>query len=144
MMVNIGSGIDKNNNRVMLVAKIIHENEIDVLHCVNNKQLKELYEDGYLEYIQTGPPSCKKGDKANPIYQKTNNKIMQSWIVTKDNQAIINNLKEKLSSSDYKVTKCMEAQLLSNPLPYDINELYTERQQIRDKINELEILINNG
>lgn len=46
--------------------------------------------------------------------------------------------KSILSGSDYKVSKCYEASLLGEPLPYDINELHTMRQAARDKVNELE------
>ena len=47
-------------------------------------------------------------------------------------------LKAQLSSSDYKVIKCMEAQLAGEEMPYDIEAIHAERQVIRDKINELE------
>lgn len=47
-------------------------------------------------------------------------------------------LKTSLSSTDYKIIKCSEAQLLGEELPYDIASLHAERQAIRDKINELE------
>ena len=47
-------------------------------------------------------------------------------------------LKAELESTDYKVIKCYEAQLVGKILPYDITELHTERQALRDKINELE------
>lgn len=50
----------------------------------------------------------------------------------------ITSLKEQLSSTDYKIIKCSEAQLVGEELPYDIAELHTERQALRDKINELE------
>jgi hypothetical protein len=43
-----------------------------------------------------------------------------------------------LGSTDYKVTKCYEAQLLSQPLPYDIQALSQERQSWRDEINEIQ------
>ena len=46
-------------------------------------------------------------------------------------------LKTKLSATDYKIIKCSECQLLGKPMPYDIAELHTERQAIRDKINQL-------
>lgn len=58
-------------------------------------------------------------------------------------------LKKKLSSSesdigDYKITKCYEASLSGEPLPYDIKSLREERQKVRNRINELEeIIINN-
>ena len=50
----------------------------------------------------------------------------------------IASLKTQLSSTDYKIIKCSEAQLLGEELPYDISSLHTERQALRDKINELE------
>ena len=46
--------------------------------------------------------------------------------------------KASLSSTDYKIIKCSEAQLLGEELPYDIASLHAERQALRDKINELE------
>lgn len=55
----------------------------------------------------------------------------------------IKRLKERLSSTesdigDYKITKCYEASLAGEPLPYDIIALREERQRVRDRINELE------
>lgn len=47
-------------------------------------------------------------------------------------------LKQSLSDSDYKIIKCYETALLGDELPYNITDLHTERQSIRDKINELE------
>lgn len=49
--------------------------------------------------------------------------------------------KTALSDSDYKITKCYEASLLGQELPYDVAALHTERQALRDKINELEPLL---
>ena len=50
----------------------------------------------------------------------------------------IASLKAELSATDYKIIKCSEAQLVGEELPYDIVTLHTERQAIRDRINELE------
>lgn len=47
-------------------------------------------------------------------------------------------LKAQLDATDYKIIKCSEAQLAGEDLPYDIIELHTERQSIRDQINTLE------
>ena len=52
--------------------------------------------------------------------------------------AEIAQLKAELAASDYKIIKCSEAQLIGEALPYDVQELHTERQAIRDRINELE------
>lgn len=50
----------------------------------------------------------------------------------------IKELKNKLSSSDYKIIKCAECQLLGQELPYDLVALHKERQALRDSINILE------
>lgn len=39
---------------------------------------------------------------------------------------------------DYKIVKCMEAKLKDEDMPYDIDDLITQRQAVRDKINELQ------
>lgn len=43
----------------------------------------------------------------------------------------------------WKIVKYMEAKLLGNDLPYDTNELNSKRQKVRDRINELKVLIVN-
>ena len=50
----------------------------------------------------------------------------------------ITELKKQLSSTDYKVIKCAECQLLGQEMPYDVAALHAERQAIRDEINKLE------
>lgn len=56
--------------------------------------------------------------------------------------AKINEYKAFLDNTDYKVMKCYEATLLNLPLPYSMNEVHEIRQDYRDKINELEALLN--
>lgn len=55
----------------------------------------------------------------------------------------IRNLEADLTSNaseigDYKIIKCYEASLQGKPMPYDVNELMTARQKVRDRINELQ------
>jgi len=50
----------------------------------------------------------------------------------------VSELKDTLYSSDYKVIKCYEASLIGEALPYDMTALHNERQEIRDRINELQ------
>ena len=50
-------------------------------------------------------------------------------------------LQAKLSSTsseigDYRVVKCMEASLLGAEMPYDVEKLISERQKVRDQINQ--------
>ena len=55
-----------------------------------------------------------------------------------DYDSQISALKQQLSSEDYKIIKCSEAQLAGEPLPYDIQELHNSRNAIREQINSLE------
>ncbi len=57
-------------------------------------------------------------------------------------QTRIAELKDELSSTDYKIIKCSECSLVGIELPYDINSLHTERQALRDEINILEGELN--
>lgn len=55
--------------------------------------------------------------------------------------AEINRLKSELTATDYQVIKSYEYTLTKQPLPYDLNGLHSERQQLRDRIRELEQVI---
>lgn len=50
----------------------------------------------------------------------------------------INAKKALLKKGDYKVIKCMEAQLKGEAMPYDVDTLIAERNAIRAEINALE------
>lgn len=53
-------------------------------------------------------------------------------------QKRIAELKALLTASDYKIIKCMEAQLTGAAMPYDYAALIAERDGYRAEINELE------
>jgi hypothetical protein len=50
----------------------------------------------------------------------------------------IKEIKENLNSTDYKVTKCYEAFMRQQPLPYNMEELSAQRDAWRAEINQLE------
>lgn len=52
--------------------------------------------------------------------------------------AEVEELKMQLAESDYKVIKIAECAACGLPLPYDAEVLHSERQALRDRINELE------
>jgi hypothetical protein len=62
----------------------------------------------------------------------------QAILSRSNSRSEIERLKLLLSASDYKITKCYEAQILGNPLPYDVAAISAERQAWRDEINSLE------
>jgi len=65
------------------------------------------------------------------------NKGMIDFLKGVKNKEEIYKLKKELEDTDYKVIKCAEYQLAGLDMPYDVVELNTARQAIRDKINEL-------
>lgn len=54
----------------------------------------------------------------------------------------ITTLKQQLEASDYKIIKSYEATLLNLDLPYDLQELYAQRDKLRKNINILENMID--
>lgn len=52
--------------------------------------------------------------------------------------AEVEELKMQLAESDYKVIKIAECVACGLPMPYDAEALHSERQALRDRINELE------
>ena len=130
----------------MELAKIDNEGMIDVRFCDPNNGVKmaNLRNAGFLDYVSSIPPTVQDGEVAVDSYKEENGKLVQYWEVKVDSvyiQKKIDNLKEVLSSSDYKVIKCQEASLIGEQMPYDVDELHKERQSIRDEINRLESLI---
>lgn len=77
----------------------------------------------------------------------TGERISYRYIKTFDRKEVnnkIQNLKKQLSNDDYKITKCYEASLLKEPLPYNVIELHALRNELRAKINELEELLKTS
>lgn len=71
--------------------------------------------------------------------------VDNKWLLVKneeytpsENEKKIFELKRKLTESDYQVIKNMEASLINNPLPYDMEKLHNNRQSWRNQINQLE------
>lgn len=52
--------------------------------------------------------------------------------------AEINRLKSELTATDYQVIKSYEYVLAGELPPYDLNDLHSERQLLRERIRELE------
>jgi len=50
-------------------------------------------------------------------------------------------LKQDLADGDYKIIKCFEAFMTDKKLPYDLANLIVERDNMRNRINEIENLL---
>lgn len=121
-------------------------NEDGILELINDSAYREkdislIRESGFLEFVPSEQPQITEGYTAVDSFEEKNGKLCQSWRIEPDKEVIkakIEVLKQQLSTSDYQVIKCCEASLIGEELPYDINRVHEERQQIRDEINRLE------
>ena len=87
------------------------------------------------------------GKRAVVMMNAEEAQIVDNERVVDDNGLLlseIERLKSELQDSDYKVIKCAEALTIGAEMPYDVASLHKERQALRDKINELEIEVQNG
>lgn len=133
----------------MELAKIISENEIDIRFCPKefSARMTELRNVGFLEFVPSKQPKTKQGFIAVDSFEIKDGKVVQLWTVKTDPVLIqnqIEELKEQLSSTDYMITKCMEASLVGKPLPYDIESIHAERQTIRDEINRIMLITDES
>lgn len=121
-------------------------NEDGILEIVNGSAYKKkdislIRESGFLEFVPSEQPQATEGYTTVDYFEEKDGKLYQSWRIEPDKEAIkvkIEALKQQLSTSDYQIIKCCEASLIGEELPYDINGVHEERQQIRDEINRLE------
>lgn len=100
-------------------GKVLPKNKIVIIKDGGqyiNPQHDMLIAEGWEEYVEPIEESTEEFDKL----------------------AEIDNLKEALTMTDYKVIKCMEAYLCGEALPYDIEALHAERNAQRNEINKLE------
>lgn len=130
----------------MILAKIDNDGLLDMRYCLvqDGAKITELRNSGFLDFVESEQPKCDSGFISVDSYEIMNGKIVQSWEVKVDPMEItsqIQDLKIKLESTDYMVTKCMESSLVGKHLPYDIESIHVQRQSIRDEINRLELLL---
>ena len=130
----------------MELAKILPDGTIDLRYCdpKMGSKVTELRNAGFLDFVKSEQPKCETGYIATDSFTIIDGKVVQSWETKIDTEAIqaqIDELKEQLTATDYKVTKCYESSLVGKTLPYDIQALHDERQAIRDEINRLESLL---
>ena len=75
----------------------------------------------------------------NEVNAMNEEKEMQRDRIESEIRGLISQLEAPTSDiGDWKIVKCYEAQLLGNPMPYDLNDLTTRRQEVRNTINALQ------
>lgn len=130
----------------MELAKLISNNEIELIFCPDgySEKIAEYKKAGYSEFVPGKQPEVEPGFVAVDSFKIKKGKVVQSWEV-KSNPVFTKNriaaLKEQLAATDYKIIKCMEASLIGEQLPYDLEVVHTQRQAIRDEVNRLEKIL---
>ena len=64
-------------------------------------------------------------------------KKMQFYDEMMEKKMELRSLEKQLSDGDYKIIKSYEYSLMNIEIPYDMEQLHSERQNIRDRINSL-------
>lgn len=90
----------------------------------------ELSDDGsvYIEPVAPVQPELTEEEKAELARQQQISQVT----------AQIDDLKNRIAASDYKIIKTYEYTLLGEQTEYDIEAVHAERQALRDQINVLE------
>ena len=127
----------------MELAKLMEDGTLELINTVHmrDNDITAHLAAGYCEFIPARQPKARAGYKTQDRYEIKDYKLVQSWELIEDKELIqqnIDKLKERLSSTDYKIVKCMEASLIGEQLPYNIKNLHKSREELRNKINELE------
>lgn len=105
-----------------------------------------IIDEGFVEFVYSDMPVTIDGQTHKLSYSLVDGKVYQNWTVIVDKKYYENKvqvLKKDLESSDYKIIKCYESNLLGVTLPYDITEVIIERQAIRDEINVVQLFIDD-
>lgn len=79
-----------------------------------------------------------KLENKNWVFDENKYQEILNQETEEEKQAKIKELQSELNESDYKIIKCNEYKLAGLELPYDIEELHTQRQALRDEINKLQ------
>jgi hypothetical protein len=69
--------------------------------------------------------------------------LKNSLNLLNDKNNRLNELKHNLEKTDYKIIKCYEAFMRQQTLPYNLEELTTQRDNWREEINQLEQELKN-
>lgn len=123
----------------IVTRKNIEDRKAEKLKC---------YEDYKDLIIEEYSGSIGEYEVLNPVFEDTGDAIKQTYKAVFSRQKVeeeIDKLKKQLIDTDYQVIKYYEAKITLSETPYsadEINGIIAQRQSIRDKINELQDMIN--
>lgn len=117
--------------------------DADCKHPLDNGEYEEyttLYRkgDGWYELSNDGSVYTEPVAPVQPELTEEDLAEMARQQQISQMTAQINDLKDRIAASDYKIIKTYEYALLGEQTEYDIEEVHAERQALRDQINTLE------
>ena len=110
----------------------------------DREMINTMVADGFKIYVEDEPQIIQLSEfQSQELRYRDEGFQIVGYYETIDNSreriaAEINRLKSELTATDYQVIKSYEYALAAQPLPYDLDGLHSERQQLRDRIRELE------
>ncbi len=109
--------------------------------------IAQITADGFLPYDDSAEkPAVGEFQAAVPAYRESAEGISLRWEIVENSpekiDAEIARLQNELSATDYQVIKSYEYTLAGEQPPYNIMAVHTARQQIRDRIRELESIVD--
>lgn len=120
-----------------------------VTTCANDEDtdlIAEIITDGFKPYDDSAEkPDVGELQAAVPTYRETTEGISLRWEIVENLPEIVSaeiaRLEQQIAATDYQVVKSYEYALAGEQPPYDIEAIHIARQQLRDRIGELERLI---
>jgi hypothetical protein len=108
--------------------------------------IAQIVADGFKLYDDTTPmPEIGEFQATIPAYSEDVDRITLAWKIVEHSPekvvAEISRLQSELAATDYQVVKSYEYAIAGQAAPYDIGALYTERQAVRNRIDQLEELL---
>lgn len=106
--------------------------------------INQMVTDGFKIYVEEQPQVIQLSEfqSQERRYRDEGFQIVGYYEIIDNNPerivAEINRLKSELTATDYQIIKSYEYALTGQPLPYDLTDLHSERQLLRERIRELE------
>lgn len=140
LLEKIEDGIELTNEERQLVST---RKQIDEFFDHRKSQVLEHNKD----FIEADLSSIGEFEEIKLTYKETETQVIQICSSNGKSRYKIKlkiaELQKQLSDSDYKIIKLYEAQVAGDEPPYDSKSVIDARQELRDKINELEKLLES-
>lgn len=153
----IQNSVDDDTINSILVKQEKSRTVSDLHKIIKRKEIDDWYEDKKKEYDDYKDLIVKsyKGNQSpytylNPVFTDSGNNIVQTYEEVLSRQLLreaISKFKSNLSSTDYMIIKTYEAKINNEDAPYSsdrMDEVIEERKNYREKINELELLLDKA